>query len=149
MTAATLVVVGPDNFEECGIGCLSNRKHEGYGPKVEWLQQRFDEGLRYFLFRDEAGKALAFLEFVPGEFAWRPVDASGWLFIHCLWVYRAGQQIGGLGSRLMWKRRNGKTYMARRCWSAMGRGWRGQGFTSEMGSKSSTKPDAFNCLPTV
>ena len=96
-----LVLVGPENFEDCGIGCIANRRHEGFEPKVNWLRQRFDEGLRYFLFRDEAGKALAFLEFVPGEFAWRPVDAKGWLFIHCLWVFRAGQQIGGLGSRLI------------------------------------------------
>jgi GNAT superfamily N-acetyltransferase len=97
----TLVKVGPDNLDGCGIGCLSNRNHEGYGPKVAWLHQRFEEGLRFLLFRDEKGKPLAFLEYVPGEYAWRPVDAKGWLFVHCLWVYSAGQKIGGLGSRLV------------------------------------------------
>ncbi len=93
--------VGPENWEECGIGCLTNRKHVGYGPKVGWLEDRFREGLRYFLLRDEVGKALAFLEHVPGEYAWRPVHAEGWLFIHCLWVYSAGQRVGGLGGRLL------------------------------------------------
>jgi hypothetical protein len=29
----------------------------------------------------------AFLEYVPGKYAWRPVDAEGWLFVHCLWAY--------------------------------------------------------------
>ncbi len=101
MAIISLVQVGPDTLEECGIGCIANQRHEGYAPKVKWLQKRFDEGLRYLLFRDERGKALAFLEYVPGEFAWRPVRADGWLFIHCLWVYRAGQKIGGLGSRLI------------------------------------------------
>ena len=27
-----------------------------------------------------------FIEYIPGEYAWRPVEASGYLFIHCLWV---------------------------------------------------------------
>lgn len=70
-------------------------------PKVDWLQKRFAEGLRFFLFRDKNGKPLGFLEYVPGEHAWRPVDAKGWLFVHCLWVYPTGQAVGGLGSRLI------------------------------------------------
>ena len=27
-----------------------------------------------------------FIEYIPGEFAWRAVDAKGYMFIHCLWV---------------------------------------------------------------
>jgi hypothetical protein len=93
--------VGPENLSDCGIGCLTNPNHEGHEPKVQWLHARFAEGLRFLLFRDEAGKPLAFLEYVPGEYAWRPVDADGWLFVHCLWVYSSGQRVGGLGSRLI------------------------------------------------
>lgn len=93
--------VGPGNVADCGIGCLTNSKHEGYQPKVDWLERRFAEGLRFLLFRDEKGKPLAFLEYVPGEYAWRPVDAKGWLFVHCLWVYAKGQKVGGLGTRLI------------------------------------------------
>jgi GNAT superfamily N-acetyltransferase len=86
---------------ECGIGCIRNRCNPGYGRKVEWLRKRFDEGLRFLLLRDEREKPLGFLEHVPGEFAWRPVDAQGWLFVHCLWVFAAGQRTKGLGSRLI------------------------------------------------
>jgi hypothetical protein len=68
---------------------------------MHWLEERFKEGLRLLLFRDRNGKPLAFLEYVPGEYAWRPVDAEGWLFVHCLWVFPAGQAVGGLGSRLI------------------------------------------------
>jgi GNAT superfamily N-acetyltransferase len=93
--------VGPANLFECGIGCLVDRKHPGFQSKVEWLQPCFSEGLRFLLFRDGEGKPLGFLEYVPGEHAWRPVDAKGWLFVHCLWVYPRGQKIGGLGSRLI------------------------------------------------
>ena len=101
MPDAVLEKVGPDNLSECGIGCIANRKHVGYEPKVDWLNKRFAEGLRFLLFRSEKSKPLAFLEYVPGEYAWRPVDAEGWLFVHCLWVYSKGQAVGGLGSRLI------------------------------------------------
>lgn len=101
MHKITLERVGPGNLSDCGIGCLTNLKNQGYQPKVEWLRKRFAEGLRFLLFRDEKGKPLAFLEYVPGEYAWRPVDAKGWLFVHCLWVYPKGQKVGGLGSRLI------------------------------------------------
>ena len=97
----TLVKVGPKNLAECGIGCIRNRNHPGYMRKVDWLRKRFAEGLRILLFRDETGKPLAFLEYVPGEFAWRPVDAQGWIFIHCLWVISAGQRHAGLGTKLI------------------------------------------------
>lgn len=101
MCNATLVRVGPENLSECGIGCIRNCDNPGYGCKVKWLRKRFAEGLRILLFRDDREKALAFLEYVPGEFAWRPVDAQGWLFVHCLWVFASGQRVGGLGGRLI------------------------------------------------
>ena len=97
----SLKTVGPDNLSECGIGCLANPEHPGYQCKVDWLRHTFDEGVRLLMFRDGEGKALGFLEYVPGEFAWRPVQAAGWLFVHCLWVYPRGQKIRGLGSRLL------------------------------------------------
>ncbi|MFI5173267.1 MAG: GNAT family N-acetyltransferase [Terriglobia bacterium] len=101
MDKISLEKVGPGNLSTCGIGCLTDPKNQGYQPKVEWLQRRFAEGLRFLLFRNEKGKPLAFLEYVPGEYAWRPVDARGWLFVHCLWVYPSGKKVGGLGRRLI------------------------------------------------
>lgn len=101
MDNITLEKVGPENLSDCGIGCLTDPKNRGYQPKVEWLQKRFAEGLHLLLCRDEKGKPLAFLEYVPGEYAWRPVEAKGWLFVHCLWVYPKGQKVGGLGSWLI------------------------------------------------
>lgn len=101
MAEVMLEKVGPDNVSDCGIGCITNPKHQGHRPKVDWLKQQFDQGLRFLLFRGPKGKPLAFLEYVPGEYAWRPVDAKGWLFVHCLWVYPEGQTVGGLGGRLI------------------------------------------------
>jgi hypothetical protein len=80
---------------------VANPKHVGHAPKVAWLERRFGEGLRFLLARDAMGRSLGFLEYVPGEHAWRPVAAKGWLFVHCLWVFPKGQAIGGLGRRLI------------------------------------------------
>jgi hypothetical protein len=84
MEDLTLEKVGPENLSECGIGCLTNRQHPGYQSKVDWLQRSFADGLRFLLARDGDGQPLGFLEYVLGEFAWRPVEAAGWLFVHCL-----------------------------------------------------------------
>ena len=58
MSEVTLEKVGPENLPACGIGCLTGPKNLGYQPKVEWLQTRFAEGLRFLLYRDEKGNYL-------------------------------------------------------------------------------------------
>lgn len=51
--------------------------------KKEWLADRLDEGLE-FLKADARGKC--FIEYIPAEKAWVPVDAEGYMFINCFWV---------------------------------------------------------------
>ena len=51
--------------------------------KKEWLEQRFAEGLVFC--RSEA-RGKCFIEYIPAENAWVPIDAEGYLFIDCLWV---------------------------------------------------------------
>jgi L-amino acid N-acyltransferase YncA len=50
---------------------------------LNWLQARFREGMRIKILKlPDRG----FIEYIPGEYAWRAVDASGYMFIHCIWV---------------------------------------------------------------
>ena len=51
--------------------------------KKEWLKQRFGEGL---VFYRSAERGKCFIEYIPAENAWVPIDAAGWLYINCLWV---------------------------------------------------------------
>ena len=51
--------------------------------KKEWMKQRFEEGLVFYR-SQERGKC--FIEYIPGENAWIPIEAEGWLYISCLWV---------------------------------------------------------------
>jgi ribosomal protein S18 acetylase RimI-like enzyme len=81
-----IIDVTPNNVDETGFFCLmSRRKSDGYQRKLKWLKARFEEGLRIkMLDLSEGGRG--FIEYIPGEYAWRPVEASGYLFIHCQWV---------------------------------------------------------------
>ena len=49
--------------------------------KKEWLKRRFDEGLVFYRSEDR-GKC--FIEYIPAENAWVPIDADGYLYIDCL-----------------------------------------------------------------
>ena len=51
--------------------------------KKAWLKERFDEGLVFYR-SEERGKC--FIEFIPAENAWVPIEAEGYLYINCLWV---------------------------------------------------------------
>ncbi len=93
-----LLEVTSDNVADTGFFCyMSKPKAEGYKRKLHWLKARFAEGLRLKMYElPQRG----FIEYIPGEYAWRTVDAKGYMFIHCLWV--VGKSKGqGLGNRLL------------------------------------------------
>jgi GNAT superfamily N-acetyltransferase len=71
----------------------------GYDAKLAWTQARLREGMRYTLVQTPKGNA-GMIEYIPAEYAWRGVEAAGYLFIHCLWI--VGQNRGhGYGRQLL------------------------------------------------
>lgn len=65
--------------------------------KKAWLSERLQEGL-VFLKADVRGKC--FIEYIPAEYAWAPIEAPGYMYIDCLWV--SGQLKGqGYSTRLL------------------------------------------------
>lgn len=79
-----LIKVAKDNLEKEHICCaISNNKDVQVMSKKAWLAERFDEGL-VFLKGNVRGKC--FIEYIPAEYAWAPVNADGYMFIDCLWV---------------------------------------------------------------
>ncbi len=96
--APEIIEVTGDNVDKTGFFCfMSKKKSEGYQRKLRWLKDRFPEGMRIkMLALPERG----FIEYIPGEHAWRAVHADGYMFIHCLWV--VGKSKGqGFGSALL------------------------------------------------
>lgn len=96
-----LVNVNAGSVDEYGFFCARNRKEEGYQKKRAWLVQRFEEGLQIKILKSETGNDLGFIEYVPGEYAWRPVEAKGYLFIHCIFITRREHRGLDFGSQLI------------------------------------------------
>jgi GNAT superfamily N-acetyltransferase len=93
-----IIDVNEKNVSETGFFCyMSKRKSIGFQKKLKWLKERFAEGMRIKMLQLPPR---GFIEYIPGEFAWRPVNAKGYMFIHCLWI--VGQSKGkGLASLLL------------------------------------------------
>ena len=78
------IQVTKDNLEKEHICCaISNNKDVQVSSKKAWLADRFDEGL-VFLKSVERGKC--FIEYIPAENAWVPIEATDYMYIDCLWV---------------------------------------------------------------
>jgi hypothetical protein len=93
------------NINELGMFCKKTKRNTaGYQNKLKWLNKRFKEGLIYkMLMVDEGKKELVsrgYIEYIPGEYAWRGVDARDYSFIHCIWIVGRHKK-KGYGSRLL------------------------------------------------
>ena len=75
------ILINQNNIDKEHICCAMSGKQSL--AKKEWLKQRFDEGLVFYR-SEERGKC--FIEYIPSENAWIPVEADGYLYINCLWV---------------------------------------------------------------
>jgi len=70
-----------ENIDAEHICCAMSNKQSD--RKKEWLKERFREGLVFYR-SEERGKC--FIEYIPAENAWQPLDADGYMHINCLWV---------------------------------------------------------------
>ncbi len=87
-----IIDVNADNVEKTGFFCfMSKRKSEGFKTKMDWVKARFDEGMRIKMLElPERG----FIEYIPGEYAWRAIHAENYMVIHCLWVVGKSKKKG-------------------------------------------------------
>jgi N-acetylglutamate synthase-like GNAT family acetyltransferase len=98
----TTIDVNLENIDEYPPSCFLNPKNEGYTIKRDWLKKRFSEGLKIKVLYDETDKKVhGFIEYIPGENAWRAVDAKDYLFIHCIWINPNSYKNKGYGSDLI------------------------------------------------
>ncbi len=73
-----------DNIDSEHICCaISNNKDIQVASKKAWLRDRLEEGL-VFIKGTERGKC--FIEYIPAENAWNPIEAPEYMYINCLWV---------------------------------------------------------------
>jgi len=102
MERIAVIDTNANNILEYGVCGYKNIKREGYPEKIEWLEARFPEGMKIkTLYSDEDGTQ-GMIEYIPGEYCWRPVEASGYMFIHCIFVgFKRAYKGKGYGSLLV------------------------------------------------
>lgn len=88
--SARIIDINENNIREYGLFCKKSQKKEiGYQNKVKWIKERFKEGLKYKLLLVKEGEketSRGFIEYIPGEYNWRGIQADQWMVIHCIWV---------------------------------------------------------------
>jgi N-acetylglutamate synthase-like GNAT family acetyltransferase len=105
-----MVELDTELLEGMGSYCLrSKKKSLGYINKNKWLNERFEEGLKYVQLLENK-KQVGFIEYTDVKFSSRVVHADDYLVIHCLWVSEKGK---GYGTKLINKciqdaKQNGK-----------------------------------------
>lgn len=81
----SIIAVDSENIQYEHICCaISDKKGENcVGSKKEWMRERFADGL-VFKKLDERGKV--FIEYIPAEYAFSPINAVNYMHINCFWV---------------------------------------------------------------
>lgn len=102
MDKIELVTLTPDNISEYGFcGFKKPSKTEGYQKKHEWIKKQFLNGMRFKVIQSEIDGTIASIEYIPGEYSWRAVNAKGYMVIHCLMSYVKKHQKKGYGALLI------------------------------------------------
>jgi hypothetical protein len=87
-----------DATPRCGI---KDRNHPGYLRKTTWLERNLEKGMRAKVLLTPKGVQFGYIEYIPGEYAWRGIEANGYMVIHCLWTYFRQYQHRNLGASLI------------------------------------------------
>jgi N-acetylglutamate synthase-like GNAT family acetyltransferase len=103
MSSNPIVIdVNEENISQYPPTCFLNPNNVGYQIKAEWLKERFSEGLKIkALYLENDKKCYGFIEYVPGEYAWRAIEAKDYFFIHCIWISPNNFKSKGYGSFLV------------------------------------------------
>jgi ribosomal protein S18 acetylase RimI-like enzyme len=98
--AVKILTVDESNVDELGFFCYKSKPaSDGYQNKLEWLKERFAEGMVIKIIY-EGARSVGFIEYIPAEKSWRAVEAPGYMVIHCLWVVGKCKK-KGYGSKLL------------------------------------------------
>jgi len=82
-----IISLTPDNLADYGVcGYKDTKKHLELRRKIEWYREFYPKGLRIKALISRTGGYQGMIEYVPGKYAHRPVNAEGFLFIHCIFV---------------------------------------------------------------
>jgi len=87
-----------DAVPRCGI---KNRSHPGFLRKTTWLESNLEKGMRAKVLLTPKGVQCGYIEYIPGKYAWRGIEADGYMVIHCVWTFFREYQHRDLGASLI------------------------------------------------
>ena len=95
-----IVDTNAENISSCSFCGYKDANSLGHRRKTDWLKERYAEGLRFKVLRSQRFGDIGMIEYALGNHAWRPVEAEGYLVIHCLMV-NSKHKGKGLGTLLL------------------------------------------------
>ncbi len=98
MNELKLIDVTPDNIMEHGLFCIKNVKSPEFAKKKDWFIDNYKNGLLIKILYNENDKQTGYIEYIPADFAWRPVDATGFMLIQCMFIYAKKDKNKGYGA---------------------------------------------------
>lgn len=80
-----IISVDSNNIDSEHICCaISDKKGECcILSKKDWMKEQLKDGL---VFKKLDARGKVFIEYIPAENAWCPLEANGYMFINCFWV---------------------------------------------------------------
>lgn len=101
MADVKIIDTTSENISQFGMCGYKNLKNVGYLKKLDWTKERFNEGMKYKILFSEKDGAVGGIEYIPSEYAWRPVIADNYMFIHCIYIMKKEYKSVGYGQLLL------------------------------------------------
>ena len=96
-----VIDINQNNYSQLPICGIKDTEHEGRIQKINWLKTYFKKGCKAKLLLTEKNMQIGYIEYLPGQYAWRGVDADGYMFIHCIYTHLKKYQRKGYGGLLI------------------------------------------------
>jgi len=101
MDSIKITEITPENVQKETLFCIKDITKPEFQSKRIWFEKQYKQGLRLKILKDAANKMTGFIEYTPAIDAWRPVDASSFMFIHCMVVHSKKDRNKGFGGILI------------------------------------------------
>lgn len=81
-----IVEMTPEDAGKVSLCGHKDPDNAGYQHKFQWLKNRLSEGLKVKMLNTPGEGMVGYIEYIPGERAWRAVNAENYMFIHCIYM---------------------------------------------------------------
>lgn len=97
----SMVDVSMENLYESPCCGIKNTEHKGFIRKTDWLKAYLGKGVKAKVLYTEDNRQFGYIEYLPGQYAWRTVEADDHMFIHCIWTFYKKYKGKGYGKLLI------------------------------------------------